>query len=305
MPGRGAALSSRDMDRIVNDLKAVRANVTRAHYLLSEKLLAKLDRAGIMVWNEVPVWQRDHGANLLRYPRERKRALLTVRRTVKAGRNHPSVITHAVANELSFTPDAKRGTKIFLTEAAKWTRQIDPTLPVAVDIKSRLGLPEQFTYQNFDIIGINQYFGWYRWVANFDDLEPYLREMRDLYPSHALVMTEFGAEALPELAQSPPDKMGGYAFQAFHAGRTIDVVNRLPFMSGAIYWTLREFEIYPGWTGGAQRRSGEFGRNTRHHKALLTYAGAPKPSWYVTRDHFAATPLYAPPTVARKRSARR
>ena len=62
------------MDRIVSDLKALRANVTRAHYLISERLLSKLDRAGIMVWNEAPVWQRDHGANLLRYPRERARA---------------------------------------------------------------------------------------------------------------------------------------------------------------------------------------------------------------------------------------
>jgi len=305
MPGHGAALTSADMNRIVADLKAVGANVTRAHYLLSERLLSRLDRAGIMVWNEAPIWQRDHKANLLRYPRERRRALLTVRRTVKAGRNHPSVITHSVANELSFTPDYKTATKRFLTEAAKWARQIDPTLPIAVDIKSRLGIPEQFTYQDFDIIGINQYFGWYRWVPNFDDLEPYLREMRDLYPSKALVMTEFGAEALPELAGAPPDKMGGYAFQAFHAGRTIDVVDRLPFMSGAIYWTLREFEIFPGWTGGAPRRSGQYGANTRHHKGLLTYDGTPKPSWYVVHDHYAHTPLYAPTTAARKRGARR
>jgi beta-glucuronidase len=305
MPGHGAALTSSDMDRIVRDLKAVGANVTRAHYLLSERLLSRLDRAGIMVWNEAPIWQRDHRSNLLRLPAERRRALLTVRRTVKAGRNHPSVITHSVANELSFTPDNKSGTKRFLTEAAAWARRIDPTLPIAVDIKSRLGIPEQFTYQAFDIIGINQYFGWYRWVPNFDDLEPYLREMRDLYPSRALVMTEFGAEALPELADAPPDKMGGYAFQAFHAGRTIDVVDRLPFLSGAIYWTLREFEIYPGWTGGAPRRSGPYGPNTRHHKGLLTYDGVPKPSWYVVHDHYARTPVYAPVTSARKRRTAR
>jgi beta-glucuronidase len=306
MPGHGAALTNRDTDEIVSDLKALHANVTRAHYLLSDRLLSKLDRAGIMVWNETPVWQRDHGSNLLRFPDQRRRALLELRRTVKAGRNHPSVITHSVANELSFTPDAKPPTKAYLTAAASWARRIDPTLPIAVDIKTRLGIPEQFTYQNFDILGINQYFGWYSWTENFDDLEPYLREMRDLYPSKALVMTEFGAEALPEMADSPPDEKGSYAFQAFHAGRTLDVVNRLPFVSGAIYWTLREFEIYPGWSGGAPRNTNPDGtRNTRHHKGLLTYGGDPKPAWYVVRDHYAATPLYAPATTARKRSARR
>jgi beta-galactosidase/beta-glucuronidase len=302
MPGHGAALTNRDMNEIVNDLKAVHANVTRAHYLLSDRLLSKLDRAGIMVWNETPVWQRDHGSNLLRYPRQRARALLELRRTVKAGRNHPSVITHSVANELSFTPDAKAPTKLYETEAAKWARKIDPTLPITIDIKTRLGVPEQFTYQNFDIIGINQYFGWYSWTPNFDDLEPYLREMHDLYPSKALVMTEFGAESLPNMVGSPPDQKGSYGFQADHAGRTLDVVDRLPFMSGAIYWTLREFEIYPGWTGGAPRTTNADGTpNTRHHKGLLTYGGTPKPAWYVVRDHYAATPLYAPPAVARKR----
>ena len=110
MPGEGAALSSASLDRIVNDLKALGANVTRAHYLLDPRLLDRFDRAGIMVWNEAPIWQRDHNANLLKYPAQRKRAWLTVRRTVKAARSHPCVITHSVANELSFSPDAHPGT---------------------------------------------------------------------------------------------------------------------------------------------------------------------------------------------------
>ena len=105
------------MDRIVRELKDLGANVTRAHYLLNDRLLERFDRAGILVWNEAPIWQRDHGANLLWRPAERRRALVTVRRTVKAARSHPSVLTHSVANELSFTPDEKRGTRLFLDRA--------------------------------------------------------------------------------------------------------------------------------------------------------------------------------------------
>ncbi len=74
-----------------------------------------------------------------------------------------------------------------------------------------------------------------------------------------------------------------------HVARTLDVVDRLPFMSGAIHWTLREFEIFPGWRGGAGPGPG---RNTRHHKGLLTYNGERKPAWSVVREHFARTPLY-------------
>jgi hypothetical protein len=293
MPGHGAALTAGDMNQIVNDLKELGANVTRAHYLMSERLLARFDRAGILVWSQAPIWQRDHGAALLYRPNERRRALLTVERTVTAARNHPSVITHSVANELSFTPDTRPGTGRFLIAAQQIARDLDPTLPISVDIKGRPGFPEQFTYHHFDMLGINQYFGWYRWVEDFSLLEPYFAEMHDLYPDHALVMTEWGAEARPELASAAPDLKGGYPYQASLAQRTVDAIDHLSwFLSGAIYWTLREFEIYPGWTGGAGRRPPQFEPNTRHHKGLIGYTGERKPAFWIVRDRYLRTPLY-------------
>jgi beta-glucuronidase len=293
MPGHGAALTNGDMDRIVSDLKELGANVTRAHYLLNDRLLARLDRAGIMVWNEAPIWQRDHAGNLLKTRAQRARALLTVKRTVTAGRNHPSVIAHSVANELTFYPNKLPTTALYLRDAARAARAIDPTLPIALDIKGRPGIPEQTAYRNFDVLGLNQYFGWYSWVSDFNALEPWLLEMHDIYPGKAFVMTEFGAEARPELAEGPADKKGSYAFQSMHAARTMDVVDRTPWLSGAIYWTLREFEIYPGWRGGAGKRPPQYEPNTLHQKGLLTYEGEKKPAWFVMHDRFARTPLYA------------
>ena len=289
MPGRGAALTGSDMDTMVRELKDVGANITRSHYVLSEALLQRLDRAGIMVWNQAPIWQRDHGANLLGFPLDRARAVSQVRRTVLAARNHPSVITHSVANELTFTPDGNLTTRLFLTTAAELARDLDPTVPISLDVKAGVGYSEQFTYQSFDMIGINQYFGWYTPVAEFATLEPYLREMRDNYPAHALVMTEFGAEGRPDMAERPATDKGSYDFQTSHVANTLNVVDSLPFLSGAIHWTLREFEIYPGWRGGALAGPG---RNTRHHKGVLTYDGQKKPAWNVLRDNFTRTPLY-------------
>ena len=294
MPGHGAALTKSDNARIVSDLEALGANVTRAHYVLNEDLLRRLDRAGIMVWNQAPIWQRDHGVNQLRSSAGRSRARRTVRRTVLAARDHPSVITHSVANELSFQPDTRPGTRFFLRRAQAEARRLDPTLPISVDIKGRPGYPEQFVYLKFDMLGINQYFGWYDWVSDFELLEPYLLEMRDIYPDLAIVMTEFGAEARPYQRDEPVEQMGSWAFQAFHLNRTLDVVDRQPWLSGAIYWTLREFEIYPGWTGGpgARRRQDGEPLNTRHFKGLMTYTGELKPAFYAARERFAAVPLY-------------
>ncbi|MGI8845214.1 MAG: glycoside hydrolase family 2 protein [Thermoleophilaceae bacterium] len=290
MPDHGAALTGYDMDTMVRELKELGANVTRAHYVLSEGLLDRLDKAGIMVWNEAPVWQRDHGANLLQYANERARALAQVKRTVMAARNHPSVITHSVANELTFTPDRKTGTRKFLIAASEAARDLDPTRPISLDIKGRPGYQEQFTYEHFDMLGINQYFGWYPWVEDFNTLEPYLRQMHDLYPGKALVNTEFGAEGRGQMANYPAETKGSYAFQANHVARTLGLIDRLPFMSGAIHWTNREFEIYPGWYGGVTTYFP--GRNTRHYKGLLTYNGQKKPAWQVVHDDFARTPLY-------------
>jgi beta-galactosidase/beta-glucuronidase len=292
MPGSGAALSAADIDRIVADLEEVGANVTRAHYVLNDRLLSRLDRAGIMVWNQAPIWQRDRQDNILREPLQRKRAYETVRRTVIAARSHPSVITHSVANELWSRPDARPGvTRRYLETAQEYARELDPTLPISVDINGRPYHPEQFTYHAFDMLGINQYFGWYSWVSDFSLLPLFLQEMRDLYPRHALVMTEFGAEARPELADAPADQKGSYAFQSLHFDRTLDVADTAP-ISGAIYWTLREFEIFPGWSGGAGRRPPPYQPNTRHQKGLLTYEGDKKRAWFRARERFSATPLY-------------
>ena len=227
MPGSGAALTRADNARIVADLQELGANVTRSHYVLNEDLLSRLDRAGILVWNQAPIWQRDRGANILRIDSQRRRAWETVRRTVIAARSHPSVITHSVANELWSRPDERPGiTRRYLEVAQREARELDPTLPISVDINGRPHHPEQFTYHDFDMLGINQYFGWYGWVENFDDLPLYLQEMRDLYPQLALVMTEFGAEARPELADAPVEQKGSYAFQSFHFQRTMDVCRR-------------------------------------------------------------------------------
>jgi Glycosyl hydrolases family 2, TIM barrel domain/Glycosyl hydrolases family 2 len=302
MRGDGAALTEADMNTIVSELKELGANVTRSHYLLNDRLLDKLDRAGIMVWSQAPIWQRDRKANVLKYPSQRRRAWETVRRTVLAARNHPAVITHSVANELWSRPDERpRVTKRYLIRAQEIARDLDPTLPISVDINGRPHHPEQFTYHRFDMLGINQYFGWYPWVANFDDLSLYLQEMRDLYPELALVMTEFGAEARPELANAPVTTKGSYAFQSMHIQRTMDVANAAP-ISGAIYWTLREFEIFPGWRGGAGQRPPQFRPNTMHQKGLITYEGQKKPAWYVLHRYFESSPLY--PAAARSARGR-
>lgn len=287
-PGHGPALTDRDVRQIVSHLKTIGANVTRAHYSLDPRLLDAFDQAGILVWAQAPVYHRD---DELATAAGRQEALQTLRSAVIATRNHPAVITHSVANELSVTPDTRPGTRAYLDAALAATRELDPTLPVAVDLLSYPGLTHQETYGRFDLLGLNTYFGWYpgpknRSTADIGGLTPFVRHMRKLYPRAVLVMTEFGAEATEG---GPADKKQTFAFQARYIADTMRMAAGLPQLSGAIYWSLQEFTVKPAWDGGAQTDAGA--RNAIHHKGVLTRDWQRKPGWEALRRAIAETPM--------------
>ena len=287
--GRGAALKTEDIDRVVAELEALGADITRAHYALSERMLDRLDAAGILVWSQAPIYHRDA---LLTTAAQRAEALGTVRKTVLATRNHPSVITHSVGNEFSARADRHPGTRRFLAAARQVTRDLDPTLPTSVDLLSYPGMDRQRAFAQFDLLGANAYFGWYRGkrrhsTARLGDLEPFLRRLRRQYRHQAIVLSEFGAEAT---FPGPAHARGSYGFQRRYVRRVLETVERLRFVSGALYWTLQEFAVKPLWDGGVERA--DLSRDSIHNKGLISYEGRRKPAWRVARRHFLRQPLY-------------
>ena len=112
--------------------------------------------------------------------------------------------------------------------------------------------------------------------------------MRRMYPRQAMLITEFGAEATFE---GPPTVKETFAFQSRYVDRTLDIVDRTNWLSGAIYWTAREFYVKPDWDGGAERN---VPRDPLHNKGLITYDGKPKPAFYEAQRRFQSTPIYRP-----------
>lgn len=289
--GEGAALSPGDIDTIVSQLRSLGANITRAHYLLSTPLLDALDAAGIMVWSQPPV---DHADALLATGTGRARALGLLRATILGERSHPSVIIDSVANELSPDPDHAPGVRSYLNQAIDVARSLDPAAAVGLDTYGTPGWPPQSLYKKLDVLGLNSYFGWYpgrrgHRIASFAGLEPFLREARARYPNQALVISEYGAEGLYD---GPANTKGTFAFQSDYLRRTLAVLDRLPFMNGSIYWSLRDFAVAPGWIGGAQVPAG-YPSDGLTHKGLITYDGTQKPAFAVAQQLFAQTPPWA------------
>jgi len=64
----------------------------------------------------------------------------------------------------------------------------------------------------------------------------------------------------------------------------------MDWLSGAIYWTLREFYVKPQWDGGANRL--DVPRDAIHNKGLMTYSGMPKPAFATAQRRFSGTPVY-------------
>jgi len=292
MPGHGAALTGSDIDTIVSGLQSLGANITRAHYLLSNALLDKLDQAGILVWDQPPVY---HDDSVLATTAGRAAALTTLEKTIIGARSHPSVVINSVANELSPSPSTTPGTLSYLEQAIPLAHRLDPTAPVGLDIYCYPGYPFQPIYAKLNVLGINDYFGWYAGqtghsTASFSELTPFLTLQHARYPGTAMVVSEFGAEAL---YNGSPNIKGTYQFQADYVRSTLDVLDTLPFMNGSIYWTLREFAVRPGWTGGLPPLPQD-PPDGLTHKALITYGGVEKPAFSVAQQMFADPPAFAP-----------
>jgi len=288
--GRGAALTLADVNTIVSELRSVGANITRAHYLLSERLLNALDAAGIMVWSQPPVDQTDRE---LASASGRAQALTMVRATLLGDRSHPSVIVHSVGNELTPTPDATPGTRSYLGQAINLTRRLDPAALVADDVFA-YPYPAQRAYAQLDLLGLSDYWGWYlgppgHSIANFHGLGRFLTQFHAKYPRQALLISEFGAEGL---FNGPATTKGTYEFQDDYLRNTFGVIDRLRFINGAIYWTLREFAVQPGWRGGATLPR-VYKPSGLHHKGLIAYDGREKPAFATAQQLFRQVPSFA------------
>ena len=280
LPGKGAALSEADRAQAIQQVKDVGATLVRSHYPFSPAFLELADQAGILVWSEVPVYRMNSG---YLFTSTRRAAVEEVRANVLDEENHPSVAIWSIGNELQDTVPAR--VRAYIKAAARVAKGLDPTRPVGMAIEGHPLAACRGGYGPLDVIGVNDYFGWYDdQVANRDDLSPYLDRMRACHPTKALMVTEFGAEAN---RFGSPDEKGTYEFQqqflAFHLG----VFATKPWLSGAVYFPLREFAVRPGWDGG-----NPIPQPPMHQKAVLSYAGAPKPAYADMQAAYRSTPQY-------------
>ncbi|HWM07885.1 MAG TPA: glycoside hydrolase family 2 TIM barrel-domain containing protein [Solirubrobacteraceae bacterium] len=263
---------------LVDRAKELGASMLRTHYPMHPYIHELADREGLLIWSEIPVYAHKSSViDDITGP-----AIDLLRKNIEVNASHPSVLIWSIANELSSKPGPTQGT--YIRRAKRAARELDPTRPVGLAVAGYPGAGCQARYGPLDVVGVNDYFGWYPGPSGtlFDRgrLSPYLDSLRRCYPSDAIMVTEFGAEA--NRAGSVEDK-GTYAFQQDFVNYHLSVFATKPWLSGALYWALNEFRVRPEWDGG-----NPFSTPPIHQKALMHYDGTLKPAWTDVQGWFHA-----------------
>jgi beta-glucuronidase len=285
-PQTGAALAPAQLSQLVAWTRELGATVIRSHYPLDPEIEELADRDGILIWSEIPVYQVK--SQYQSQPGWLAQAHAVLRQNILTNQNHPSVLLWSIGNELPNPPTSAEAS--YIAGAAALARQLDPTRPVGLAIADWPGVPCQSAYAPLDVIGYNDYFGWYSagggTTDDRDALGPFLDSLRACYPAKALFVTEFGFEAN---RNGPVEEQGTYAFQSNAAAFHLDVFAAKPWLSGAMYFALGDFAVSPGWNGGDPLPDPPF-----NQKGLVDPAGNFKPAFAVVQGIYRATIQIAP-----------
>jgi len=243
----GAALTPAQLTALVGWVRELGGGIIRAHYPLNPEIEELADRDGILLWSEVPVYQVN--STYLARTAWLNSAHAMLRQNILTNQNHPSVLLWSIGNELTTPPtDAEAR---YIAGATQLAHQLDPTRPVGMAISDWPGVACQSAYAPLDVIGFNDYFGWFDAGGGStddpDELSPFLDSLHACYPSKSLMITEFGFEGS---RNGPVEQKGTYQYQANAAAFHLGVFASKPYISAAMWFALQTFAARPGWGGG-------------------------------------------------------
>jgi beta-glucuronidase len=228
----GRAYSNEDVRIIFSYLKDMHANFVRlAHYPHDERMERTADREGILIWSEIPNWQRISFDKPEVYAKD----VVMLKEMVRRDRNKASVILWSVSNE---TPNNPARTK-FLTDLANEARRLDPTrLITSAIIGPRPNGLEMVNNDPLcdalDVVGQNEYIGWYDMTPEEAD------KVHWTLPQKPVLMSEFGAEAKfgnhGTVSQRWTEEQQVFVFE-----HQFVMFQKIPQLRGSIPWILMDF----------------------------------------------------------------
>jgi beta-glucuronidase len=237
-------------------------------------MVKEAERMGIMVWDELPVYQHIQFSDSL-MPSKLEQML---REMVGRDKNRCRVVVWSLSNETyPGTPDRDK-TLIELTQKCK---TLDSTRLISHVINTQGYQNNTFDvwdplYQHSDLLAINEYIGWYvPWQGKPSDTKWNL-----VFPDKPVFISEFGGEALFGNNDGSADE-AAYWTETYQEKIYIDQVemfNTIPSLCGVCPWLLFDYRSL-----GRMNQVYQKGYN---RKGLLSENGEKKKAWYIMKDYY-------------------
>lgn len=267
------AVSLADARQLLTAAKDLGCNFVRlAHYPQNEHTVRLAEEMGIMLWEEIPVWQDIKFTD----PGIMNKANTMLKEMITRDKNRCGIIIWSLSNETY--PNAPKRTETLINMAAL-CRSMDSTRLVssAYHQFKREGnvLTIVDTLSNYlDVLAANSYMGWYAawpkepgnmiWKSNFDK---------------PMIYTEFGGEALYD-THGPNDNANLWTeeYQEKLYQDNVTMFSHIPFLAGTCPWNLYDFR--------APFRMNAKYQQGWNRKGLLSDKGEKKKAWYVMKEYY-------------------
>ncbi|CAN5769536.1 beta-glucuronidase [soil metagenome] len=228
----GRAITDQDVATIYSYLKEMNANFVRlCHYPHDERMTRASDKNGTMVWSEIPNWQHIS----FEKPEVYAKDVFMLKEMIRRDRNKASVILWSVSNE---TPNNPTRTK-FLNDLANEARRLDPTRPITSAIIGPKIVDHKMDGKDpltaaLDVIGQNEYIGWYEMTPEDADL------IQWSFPDKPVIMSEFGAEA-KQGNHGANNQRWTEEQQVYVLEHQFTMMKKIPQLRGMTPWVLMDF----------------------------------------------------------------
>jgi beta-glucuronidase len=270
IPQRGGrAYSESDALMLLTWARELGCNFVRLpHYPQNEYTVRLAEKMGIMLWEEIPIWQRIQFDDTT----VKRKAMTFLSEMISRDRNRCGVIIWSLSNETAPSPVRDR----FLADLAGYTRSLDPTRLIASAFNHIKYDHEKVVINDslanaLDVVGVNEYIGWYGpWRVPPDQMvweNPF---------GKPLIMSEFGGEALyGHHGSADTASSWSEEYQEKLYRDQLTMLQRIPFLRGTCPWILADFRspsrLLPNLQDGWNR------------KGLLSDKGFRKKAWYVLK----------------------
>jgi beta-glucuronidase len=272
---RARAYSTEDAHVLLNAAKELGCNLVRlAHYPHSENMVKEAEKMGLMVWDELPVYQHIQFSDSL-MPSKLE---LMLNEMIRRDRNRASVVVWCLSNETYPGTPNRNEALIALTEKA---RAQDSSRLIVHVINTQGYQNNTFNvwdplYEYSDLIALNEYIGWYiPWQG-----KPSETKWNIAFPGKPVFISEFGGEALFGNNDGPGDEANfwteGYLEQIYI--NQVEMFSTIPNLVGVCPWLLFDYRSL-----GRMNQVYQKGFN---RKGLLDENGQKKKAWYVMNQYF-------------------